>query len=61
MLLKLIYQLRSFDEEELIAKCRQNGEETEQTDIPDYLAQLTQIKILKRRGDRFIVQPFLND
>ncbi len=62
MLLELIYELHSFKEEELIAKYKQLGnEESDENNVADYLNQLTQINILRQRGDQFVVQSSLKE
>jgi hypothetical protein len=62
-LLELIYQMHTFKRSELLA--RYQSVKTDQTDsdesVLDYLNQLTQINILKQKGDLFFVQPFLRD
>jgi hypothetical protein len=61
-LLDLIYELRVFKSEDLLARYKKTRtrlpQESEES-VLDYLAQLTEIKVLKNVRGRFSVKPSL--
>ena len=62
-LLDLIYRLRAFGPEELLAmyrKSRSNSQDSDES-ILDYLRQLTEIRLLKSHGGKYFLQSSLKD
>ena len=62
-LLDLIYRLRTFGPDELLSVYRNSRSDTRDSDesVLDYLQQLTEIRLLKRHGDKYFLQSSLKD